>query len=137
MPKININTKIERIGRSEAVRICNMAMRWCRRHLGVNKRRKYQPVWTIRRGNIEHLVGEYDAECNEILIYWDQCDNVEEIINTTIHEWTHQLQPILANYRKYTNYQTNPYEVEARMNETLYTRECWNTIKQKVNKKWK
>ena len=109
-------------------------MRWCRRHLGINKRRKYQPVWTIRRGPIEHLVGEYDAENNEILIYWDQCENVEEIINTTIHEWTHQLQPILTKYAKHTNYQTNPYEIEARKNEALFTIPCWNTIKHKVNK---
>lgn len=136
MSKIYINTRVDKIGRGEAVRIANMAVRWCRRHMGINKRKKYSPVWTVCKSyeGDDDTHGEYDPEDNEIYIYWNNCNTVSEIIGTAIHEWTHQLQPVLKHYNKYKDYNSNPYELEARHNETLYTPICWNTIKQKINR---
>lgn len=112
-----------------------MAMRWCRKYLGINKRRHYQPTWSIRRSEFnDYTNGEYDAEDNAIFIYWDQCETVHDLIDTAIHEWTHQLQPVLTHYNKYKDYMTNPYEVEARNNERIYGPICWAAIKHKVNK---
>lgn len=80
-------------------------------------------------------MGEYDAEDNHIYIYWRNCDSVADLVTTCIHEWTHQLQPILTKYKKYEDdYANNPYEVEARYNETLYGARCWAAIKTKVNR---
>lgn len=138
MAKIYLNSRTSKIGRNETVRIAEMALRWCRRHLGINKRKQYKPIWSIRKSSewTKHTNGEYDPVDNEILVYWDNCDTIGELIRTCIHEWTHQLQPILTRYGKYTDYRTNPYEVEALQFETRYTPVCWQDIKEKVNKSY-
>jgi hypothetical protein len=134
MPNVTLKSKIHKIGRAEAYRIASMALRWCRRKLGINKRKRTEPVWYIHKG-YAHENGEYDASDNEIFIYWNNCDDVHEMIATCIHEWTHQLQPILTRYNDYPDYRTNPYEIEAKGNEALYTGQCWDYIKSKINKR--
>jgi hypothetical protein len=131
---IYLSTPIKKVGRVEAVRIANFVLRWCRRELGVNKRKKYYPLWYIVKGE-EGLCGEYDHDENEVYVYWDQCDDVRELISTCIHEWTHQLQPIRTKYFKYPGtYSRNPYERAARRNEDKYTPIVWRLIKPKINK---
>ena len=130
---IYLNTKVQGLGRAPAVSIAHMAMRWCKRELGVNKRKKFEPIWSIVKGD-DTDCGAYDADDNEVWIYWDQCEDVRELIQTCIHEWTHQLQPIRTKYYKYPgSYSRNPYEREARRNEDKYTKECWKHIKQNNN----
>lgn len=132
---IYLNTPIEKLGRVDAVRIANMVLRWCRTELGVNKRKKFDPIWSIVKGE-EGLCGEYDHYENEVHVYWDQCENVRELIATCIHEWTHQLQPIRTKYFKYPGtYSRNPYERQARRNEDKYTPIVWRLIKPKINKR--
>jgi len=131
---IYLSTPIKKVGRVEAVRIANFVLRWCRRELGVNKRKKYYPLWYIVKGE-EGLCGEYDHDENEVYVYWDQCDDVRELISTCIHEWTHQLQPIRTKYFKYPGtYSRNPYERAACRNEDKYTPIVWRLIKPKINK---
>ena len=131
---IYLNTKVQGLGRAPAVSIANMALRWCKRHLGVNKRKKFEPQWYVIKG-YDTDCGEYDADDNEVWIYWDNCEDVRELIGTCIHEWTHQLQPIRTKYYKYPgSYSRNPYEREARRNEDRYTKQCWSHIK--TNNKW-
>jgi hypothetical protein len=131
---IHLNTPIERIGREPTVRIANMALRWCRRELGTNNRKKYEPVWSIVKGFEPKICGQYDDTDNEVYIFWDQCDDVRELIQTCIHEWTHQNQPITTKYYKYPgSYSRNPYERQARYNEKKYTPILWDAIKNKVN----
>lgn len=131
---IYLNTPIEKLGRVDAVRIANMVLRWCKKELGVNKRKKFDPIWSIVKGD-EGLCGEYDHYENEVHVYWDQCENVRELIATCIHEWTHQLQPIRTKYFKYPGtYSRNPYERQARRNEDKYTPIVWKQLKHKINK---
>jgi len=136
---IELNTKIEDIGRQPAVRIANMALRWCKTKFGVNGRKKYQPIWSIHKGCGDNVCGEYDDSDNEVHIYWDQCEDVKELIATCIHEWTHQLQPITTKYYKYPgSYSRNPYERQARYRERKYTPIFWDEYKDKINKtQWK
>ena len=132
---IELNTPIEQLGRAPTVRIANMAMRWCKRKFGVNNRKKYAPIWSIQKAPVPDLCGEYDDGENEILIYWDGCDDVKELIATCIHEWTHQLQPITTKYYKYPgSYSRNPYERQARYREKKYTPIFWSEYKDKINK---
>lgn len=139
MPKIYLNTKIDKIGRQKAVSIANMALRWCRRTLGTNKRKKHLPKWYIQKSidldSDYHYHGEYDPVDNEIYIYWDTFDTVADLISTCIHEWTHQLQPLLTKYDPDADYESNPYELEARQNESLHGPACWDYIKNKLNSK--
>lgn len=131
---IYLKTPIEKVGRVDAVRIVNMSLRWCKTHMGVNNRKKFAPIWSVRKG-YDTDCGEYDAEENEVLIYWDNCTDVRELIATCVHEWTHQLQPIRSKYFKYPgSYSRNPYEREARRNEDTYTPIVWKHIKHKINK---
>jgi hypothetical protein len=85
---------------------------------------------------VEYRVcGEYDDSDNEVHIFWDQCIDVRELIETCIHEWTHQLQPITTKYYKYPGtYSRNPYERQARYKEKKYTPILWDSIKDKINK---
>ena len=135
--RIYLNTKITALGRAPAVRIAEMALRWCRRNIGVNYRKKYLPAWyIIKSPGCESLCGEYDCWDNEVYVYWDQCTDVRELINTCIHEWTHQMQPIRTKYYKYPGtYSRNPYERQARYNEIKYTPVVWKQIKTKLNGK--
>ena len=131
---IYLNTKVQGLGRAPAVKIANMALRWCRRELGVNKRKKFDPIWSVVKG-YDTDCGAYDADDNEVWVYWDQCETVRELIATCIHEWTHQLQPIRTKYYKYPgSYSRNPYERQARRNEDKYTPLVWKHIKTKINK---
>jgi hypothetical protein len=131
---IYLSTPISRLGREPTVRIANMALRWCMRNLGVNNRKKYAPIWYIHKGCGDNVCGEYDDGDNEVHIYWDQCEDIRELIQTCIHEWTHQLQPITTKYYKYPgSYSRNPYERQARYNEKKYTPILWDEIKYKIN----
>jgi hypothetical protein len=133
--KIYLKTKITDLGRAPTVRIANMVFRWCRRNLGVNGRKKYQPVWYIRKGWSAGEMGEYDAQDNELYIYWDNIPDVRELIQTIVHEWTHQNQPILTKYHKYPGtYSRNPYERAARYAEIKWTPVIWQELKNKINK---
>ena len=133
--RIYLKTKIADIGRRQTVRIANMVFRWCRRNLGVNGRKKWQPVWYIHKGSSENEMGEYDATDNELYIYWDNIPDVRELIRTIVHEWTHQNQPILTKYHKcQCSYSQNPYEREARRAELKWTPVIWRELKDKINK---
>jgi hypothetical protein len=133
---IELDTEIADIGRLEAVRIANFALRWCRATFGVNRRKRIQPVWYIRMAyEDDNTYGEYDATDNEIVIHWNNCETVQLLIETCIHEWTHQNQPILTKYDKYPgSYSRNPYERQARYAEKKWLSPCWTAIQNKINK---
>lgn len=130
---IRLNTKLKNLERGPTIRIATLALRWCRDTLGVNNRKKYKPAWTINKGYDADIVGEYDDEQNEVFIYYGGIDDVKELIQTCIHEWTHQLQPITTKYYKYPgSYSRNPYERQARYNELKHYKPCWDHIKTKI-----
>lgn len=114
-----------------------MALRWCRRTLGTNPRKRYEPAWyVVKHDPLCSAYGVYDAYDNEVWIFWDNCPTVEDLIRTCIHEWKHQLQPILTRYDYDESAMTNPYEIEARAAEAKWLDPCWQAIKGNVNKKF-
>jgi hypothetical protein len=131
---IHLNTKVSSLSIKEIYSITNMVLRWCRREMGVNRRRKYDPIWTVRRG-AEGDCGEFDCDENIVFVYWNNCETVQQLIATCIHEWTHQLQPIASRYWKYEgDYYNHPMEKEARKNELHLTPPLWEYINPKINK---
>lgn len=98
---IYLKTRLDALERGPTIKVANHALRWCRDNLGVNNRKKYYPSWSVTKGYDPDLVGEYDHEMNEVLIYYGGIDDVKELLQTCIHEWTHQLQPITTKYFKY------------------------------------
>lgn len=136
MTKIYLKTPLQPLGRREIGRIAHMTITWCKKNLGINQRKAYQPIWSLSSHNEgDEICGDYDDVENEITIYYKNIDDVRELISTVIHEWTHQLQPCRSKYKKWKgSYRKNPLEVEAYAAETLYTSPCWNEIKGKVNR---
>jgi len=136
MSKIYLKTPAQPLGRRTLGRIAHMTITWCKKNLGTNQRKAYQPIWSLSSLNEgEQLCGDYDDVENEITIYYKNIDDVRELIATIIHEWTHQLQPCRSKYKKWKgSYKTNPLEVEAYAAEALYTSPCWRDIKNKVNR---
>ena len=135
MKRIYQNTQISTLDRKDIVRIGNMAVTWCRQNLGVNNRKQFQiRCWFTRWADDPNVCGEYDDETNEIFIFYRNCKDVREMLDTIIHEWTHQLQPMRTKYFKYKgSYKKNPFEVEAFAAETLYRPVLWDSIRHRVN----
>ena len=67
---------------------------------------------------------QYDEETNVIYIYYPNMENVEDVLRSLIHEYTHYLQNITplkkAIDTKDNTYDESPYEQEAHKNENIY-----------------
>lgn len=136
MSKIYLKTPAQPLGRRTLGRITHMTVTWCKKNLGINHRKAYQPIFSLSSYNEEtNLCGDYDDVENAITIYYKNIDDVRELVSTIIHEWTHQLQPCRSKYNKWKgSYHKNPLEVEAYAAEALYLSPCWRDIKKKVNR---
>lgn len=133
---VQINSPTSTIGRAECIRIAGMALRWCRRELGENRRKKYRLEWYINKDNVYGDMGEYDPEDHTIYIYWHNNPKVRDLVETCIHEYVHSLQPIATKYWKYPGtYSRNPYERQAKYYEKKYLPACWAHISKQINKR--
>ena len=134
--KIYLSTPVAKLGRVEAVRIAKAALKWCERTFGVNRRKKWELKCYVRKSHDgDDTCGEYDCWDNEIYVYWNNCETVRELVQTCIHEWTHQNQPILTKYYKYPGtYSRNPYERAARYAEVKWAPILWKETKNNINK---
>ena len=116
-------------------KLYNLSIRWCKEFFGVNerKRTKLKVIFSKRKRKIKNSIvfGNYCFYRNRITIYLPHCNTAEEIVSTTIHEYTHYLQSRLRYkyYEQYHYYSTHPYEREARRNEEKYTQICLKEIK--------
>ena len=130
-----IRSKIE--SRALALRVGRMAERWCRSNMGTNRRKKYDVAVTFYKSYEGDLdMGEYRYWDNEIIIYYNNCGNIKNLIRTVIHEWQHQLQP-MGKYEKIHNevgYEEHPFEKEAEAAEEKYYKQLWMDIKPKLNR---
>ena len=134
---IKLETKTKTLGRAKTVSIANMVLRWCRSNMGINRRKKYDPTITYYKSYEGDLdMGEYRYWDNEIIIYYNNCGNVRNLIRTIIHEWQHQLQPMTKYEALDANhgYRKNPLEIEAEAAEEKYYKQLWMNIKPKLNR---
>lgn len=102
---------------------------WCMNNLSSNE--KLPKVWVDwKRQN--RCYGEYDYTDNEIIVYPLIHKKVEEIIDTTIHEWIHFLQDteeIIDSIQRYKHYKdANPKELEAVKLAKKYTKKYLSNI---------
>jgi hypothetical protein len=104
--------------------------------MGINNRKKYLPTVTYYKSYEEDTdMGEYRYWDNEIIVYYNNCDSVGDLIRTILHEWQHQLQP-MGKYERMLDevgYEEHPFEKEAEAAESKY-KEVWMEIKPKINK---
>ena len=123
--------------RGDVLRIGRQVEKWCRTHLGINNRKKYQPVITYYKSMPDDGdMGEYRYWDNEIIVYYNNCESVADLIRTILHEWQHQLQP-MGKYERMLGehgYEEHPLEKEAEAVEEQYYKQVWMAIKPTINK---
>ena len=122
--------------RRDVLRIGRQVEKWCRSNMGVNGRKKFDVAITYYKSlDEDDDMGEYRYWDNEIIIYYNNCGNVEHLIRTILHEWKHQLQP-MSKYERMLDeygYEEHPFEKEAEAAEEKY-KEVWMSIKPFINK---
>lgn len=123
--------------RRDVLRIGRQVEKWCRSNMGVNGRKKYDVLVTYYKSvDGDEDMGEYRYWDNEIIIYYNNCNTVENLIRTIVHEWQHQLQA-MSKYEKIHDelgYEDHPFEKEAEEAEDKYYKQIWIDIKPKINK---
>jgi hypothetical protein len=123
--------------RGDVLRIGRQVEKWCRTNMGVNGRKKYQPVIAYYKSmEGDNDMGEYRYWDNEIIVYYNNCKTVSNLIRTIVHEWQHQLQP-MTKYEKIHNevgYDNHPFEIEAEAVERKNYKQVWKHIKPTINK---
>lgn len=93
---------------------------------GYSKHHEYTPYVYLSDEMKEDLEGEYCYILNEITLYYNNINSVEDLIRTLIHEYQHYLQSpswMTRYYRMGYDYSNHPYEVEA-----LQEEENWHKI---------
>jgi uncharacterized protein YjaZ len=130
---MRLNTKTTKLPKKEIKKIINTTLEWCSANLGVNNRRKYRFQISVKKQlKGEKRYGEFNCVSNKMTIFYNNCDNVKDLVTTVIHEYTHYLQPVRTYYgalAKYFDYNCHPMEVEARMNESIYFKKSWKYVK--------
>lgn len=108
-----------------------LTLKWCRENLGINYRKKSKPKIAVRvyfpsYEDEKTSCGSYYFEDNKIIIYDANCETIQLVINTVIHEYTHYLQSGKKywDFFKTHQYSNHPYEKHARRNEKKYGETC-------------
>lgn len=133
MMKVLLKTRTEELTPQLKRQLVMRTILYCENALGIKKGLKV----SIRKQNTGVSVsayGRYFAANNLLCIYYNNCENVKDIIMTTIHEYTHHLQD-LRTYQTWSmllGYFNNPFEIEAHDNEKFHLSPCWKFIKQKI-----
>ena len=94
---------------------------WCIDEFGLSKHYEHYPYIEIDIDEEDYsLMGEFIGDNNEIIIYLNAINNIDDFINTIIHEYIHYTQSP-SWYTRYLNNLTlneaiknkHPYEIEA------------------------
>ena len=124
-----LNTSLKWKRRKDIESLVFDVANWCMNNLSSNE--KLPKIWIDwKRQN--RCYGEYDYTDNEIIVYPLIHEKVEDIIDTTIHEWIHFLQDtkeIIDSIKRYKHFKSaNPKELEAIELAKKYTKKYWNNI---------
>ena len=131
MSKRNIDEELK-------ISYTKMALDWCVENLGINTRKRKKLILEINYKNFSDgrmvYYGKYCFNKNKIIIYITNCETIDDVISTMIHEYTHYLQSstLYRYYEKYYYYSQNPCERQAKRNEIKYTKECIKELKKLI-----
>ena len=137
---MKVTTRTSKITPNVQKEIIRETIKWCKEFFGVNNRRKNkfviyvgpQPKRLLKKYG--KYYGCFDCIENKLSIFPEHSKDVRDLIKTTLHEYTHYIQPVRSRYYKYDTqygYNNNPFEVVARTNEKLY-KTCWKSISPKL-----
>jgi hypothetical protein len=133
---LGLNTRTESVDKPTIRAIVKETVRYCTETFGVNNRRGKEFKVSIRKQTSgDAFYGEYDYLNNTLIIYHNNCGRIKDLVKTTIHEYTHYMQPVRTSYHKLLErygYEKHPMEIEARENENYYYRKAWKQLKQTI-----
>ena len=88
---------------------------WCVNEFGLSKYHDHDPWLDFDNDDLK-MMGEYNIDENTITIYVNEIKNIDDLIETIIHEYVHYLQRP-SWYTRYINMgyknENNPYEMIA------------------------
>ena len=130
---MRINTNLNTLTHKEIRHIVDKTISFCEVKFGVNKRKGCSKVIVKSQSKNDDFLkyGEYRPDTHTIIVFKNNCKNVSDLITTTLHEYTHTLQPVASKYYKMLKkygYENHPMEIEAIENEKYY-KEVWKKIK--------
>ena len=123
-------TKLTELNKKKIKKIVNLTIMWSIKEWGLNKRRKNILTVDFSWDENEDM-GRYFSSENKIVIYPKMIRNIRDLIDTVIHEFTHQMQS-LSNYNlilSKTGYKDHPMEIEANEIALENRAKCWKEIK--------
>jgi len=109
---------------------------WCIDEFGLSKHYEHYPYIEIDIDEEDYsLMGEFIGDNNEIIIYLNAINDIDDFINTIIHEYIHYTQSP-SWYTRYLNNLTlneviknkHPYEIQAEQIATDNYIKCRNNI---------
>ena len=116
--------------RKELEGIGEKVIDWCIDEFGLSKYYEHYPYMEIDMDNA-NLMGEFIGDNNEIIVYPNAMDNIDDFVPTVIHEYTHYLQRP-SWYTRYINmgYEgvDNPYEMIAEIIAINNLKKCKDNI---------
>ena len=130
---MRINTNLKTLTHKEIRQIVDKTIGICEVMFGVNRRKGFCKAIVKNQSKNDDLLkyGEYRPDSHTIVVFKNNCKNVSDLITTTLHEYTHTLQPVASKYYKMLKkygYENHPMEIEAVENEK-YCSEVWGLIK--------
>lgn len=123
-------TKLSELNKKKIKKIVNLTVMWSINKWGLNRRRKKLLTVDFIWLNSDDMAVYHSSE-NRIVIYPNMIRNIRDLIDTVIHEYTHQMQS-LSNYNlilSKTGYSKHPMEIEANENALSNRAKCWKEIK--------
>ena len=119
----------------QSYRLVNLTVEWCKKFFTEpHIKRRRELLVMVYNSHTHEVFGQYCERNNWLTINLYDCPTVKDIIKTTIHEYTHYCQDLkeYSVMTKQVGYDKNPLEVEARLNEDTYYKNCWRSIKGKL-----
>lgn len=132
MKNFVLYTKLKGKRKATIENIARLAVDWCVEKWGVNGRRTEMLIVDLNWFD-RHSMGDYDYKENLITIYPRANSNVRDLIDTIIHEFTHQRQNMSSYHKvlKKKGYSDHPMEIEAFQTAKENRKSCWHSIKNK------
>ncbi len=133
MKNPTLYTRLKWKRKTDIERVVDLTVDWCVGKWGLNGRRS-GPLVAEVNWEERHSMGQYDYKENLITIYAKANLNIRDLVDTVIHEFTHQRQKMSQYHKvlKSKGYSEHPMEKEAYETAKQNRKQCWQEIKKKM-----
>jgi Zn-dependent peptidase ImmA (M78 family) len=129
---MRLNSASHDLDKNKFVKLVRKIFKWCKNNYGMNENHPIFKWKVIKNTKESDVYGIYILDDNCIEIYWNNMNNVSDIILTCIHEYNHYLQqPYRSKYLRVA-YSHNIYQRKAEHIALKDYKKCWKQIKTMV-----